>query len=150
VRGAAEGVPEPIEAEDRGAGENHNGATVGQDIGNTHFPEVNCRAEQDCRHCCGRDRALKRWPSRQRRNQAYDGDNYPAKFDAKLSAFGGALVGIALVLPALLVGSLTALPLSLILMVTRRINRKTLMPFGPFLAFGFVLVVLLGGSVFTD
>jgi prepilin signal peptidase PulO-like enzyme (type II secretory pathway) len=69
--------------------------------------------------------------------------------DAKLSAFGGALVGIAYVLPALLVGSLTALPLSLILMVTRRINRKTLMPFGPFLAFGFVLVVILAGSVFT-
>jgi prepilin signal peptidase PulO-like enzyme (type II secretory pathway) len=69
--------------------------------------------------------------------------------DVKLSILGGALVGGEYALPALLVGSLSALPVTAVLLLTRRIDRRQAIPYGPYLCFGFVLITLVAGSVLT-
>src|SRR5690606_5578965 len=69
--------------------------------------------------------------------------------DLKLSILGGALVGGQYALPALLAGSLSALPVTAVLLLPRRISRRQPIPYGPYLAFGFVLATLLTGSVLT-
>jgi prepilin signal peptidase PulO-like enzyme (type II secretory pathway) len=69
--------------------------------------------------------------------------------DVKLSVLGGALVGAEYALPALLAGSLSALPVTGVLLLARRIDRRQAIPYGPYLAFGFVVVTLLAGSVLT-
>jgi leader peptidase (prepilin peptidase)/N-methyltransferase len=69
--------------------------------------------------------------------------------DAKLSVLGGSLVGGTYVLPALLIGTLSAVPIFLGLLLLRRIHRRQAMPYGPYLSLGFVVVTLVAGSVFT-
>ena len=69
--------------------------------------------------------------------------------DVKLSILGGALVGGEYALPALLLGSLSALPVAGALLLTRRISRRQPIPYGPYLSLGFVVLTLLAGSVLT-
>jgi prepilin signal peptidase PulO-like enzyme (type II secretory pathway) len=69
--------------------------------------------------------------------------------DAKLSAFGGALIGIDYAIPALFAGTLGAAVIYLTLLATRRIRRNDPLPYAPFLAFGFVVIAFASGSVFT-
>jgi leader peptidase (prepilin peptidase)/N-methyltransferase len=68
--------------------------------------------------------------------------------DAKLAAFGGALVGARYLLPALLVGSLSAVLPVAFLLLTHRIGRRDPIAYGPYLAFGFAVVALIGGVTF--
>jgi leader peptidase (prepilin peptidase)/N-methyltransferase len=67
--------------------------------------------------------------------------------DAKLSAFGGALVGIDYAIPALFVGTLSAAVLYLLLLVAGAIKRNDPLPYAPFLTLGFVVTTLAVGSV---
>jgi prepilin signal peptidase PulO-like enzyme (type II secretory pathway) len=69
--------------------------------------------------------------------------------DVKLCLLGGALVGVDYALPAMLIGSLSALPVAGILLLARRIDRRQAIPYGPYLALGFVAVTLIAGSVLT-
>jgi leader peptidase (prepilin peptidase)/N-methyltransferase len=62
--------------------------------------------------------------------------------DAKLSAFGGALVGGEYVLQALLVGAVAAAVVCLPLVLLGKLRRNQPVPFGPFLSLGFALVCL--------
>jgi len=55
----------------------------------------------------------------------------------------------AYALPALLLGSLSALPVAGALLLTRRISRRQPIPYGPYLSLGFVVLTLLAGSVLT-
>jgi len=62
--------------------------------------------------------------------------------DVKLGALLGAALGAAVV-PALALGSLAVLPVSLVLLARDgRAARRATLPFGPFLAFGAALVIL--------
>ena len=69
--------------------------------------------------------------------------------DVKLSAMGGAVVGHEYVLPGLLIGTASALPVAGVLLLLRRISRRQAIPYGPYLCFGFVVVTLVAGSVLT-
>ena len=66
--------------------------------------------------------------------------------DAKLAAFGGALVGLRYVIPALFFGSLAAALVILLLLLLRRISRDQPLPYVPFLALGFILTGLTTGT----
>ena len=68
--------------------------------------------------------------------------------DAKLAAFGGALVGSRYLLPALLLGSLSAVPVVGFLLLTHRIGRKDPICYGPYLAAGFAFVAVALGTSF--
>ena len=62
--------------------------------------------------------------------------------DVKLGALLGAALGAAVV-PALALGSLAVLPVSLVLLVRDgRAARRATLPFGPFLAFGAAVILL--------
>ncbi len=69
--------------------------------------------------------------------------------DMKLSLVGGAIVGGRYTLGALLIGSLSALPVVGVLLLLRRIGRRQPIPYGPYLALGFVAITLAAGSVLT-
>jgi prepilin signal peptidase PulO-like enzyme (type II secretory pathway) len=56
--------------------------------------------------------------------------------DAKLSAFIGAVTGLAPLIYALLAGILAGGLGALILLATRRVGRRSYMPYGPFLCLG--------------
>lgn len=66
--------------------------------------------------------------------------------DAKLVAFGGSVVGLENLLPALLVGSVSAMVPITLLLLGGRISRKQALPYAPALALGFVAVALMSGS----
>lgn len=68
--------------------------------------------------------------------------------DAKLVAFGGAVVGLDRLLPALLVGSISALVPVGVLVLRHRINRKQAIPYAPYLAFGVGFIAAVAGSTF--
>jgi prepilin signal peptidase PulO-like enzyme (type II secretory pathway) len=66
--------------------------------------------------------------------------------DAKLVAFGGALVGVQYLLIALLIGSVGMLLPSLVLLAVRGIGRRQALPYAPALASGFIIVALINGT----
>lgn len=66
--------------------------------------------------------------------------------DAKLVALGGTVVGLENLLPALLIGSLSAIIPVALLLLSGRITSKQPLPYAPALAFGFVIVALLNGN----
>jgi prepilin signal peptidase PulO-like enzyme (type II secretory pathway) len=66
--------------------------------------------------------------------------------DAKLSAFGGVLVGLENLLPSMLAASLPAAVICGALLSLRRIRRDQPLPYGPFLSFGFTLGALAIGN----
>lgn len=61
--------------------------------------------------------------------------------DIKLAAFVGAAVGLPLVLHAMLLAGLSASVVVLVGLTARRIDRRTRVPFGPFIAFGGIAVL---------
>jgi leader peptidase (prepilin peptidase) / N-methyltransferase len=63
--------------------------------------------------------------------------------DVKFLAGMGLLLGFERSFAATLVGLLSAGVILVILLVTRRIGRRTYVPFGPFLIFGAMWAVLL-------
>jgi prepilin signal peptidase PulO-like enzyme (type II secretory pathway) len=63
--------------------------------------------------------------------------------DVKLAAFVGAAVGLGHVLDVLLLAGLSASVVVLIGIAARRIDRRTPVPFGPFIAFGGLAVLFL-------
>lgn len=66
--------------------------------------------------------------------------------DARLAAFGGAMVGGRYVVHALFVGSVAAAVTCVFLILTRRLDRDEPIPFAPFLALGFAILTLVAGS----
>jgi prepilin signal peptidase PulO-like enzyme (type II secretory pathway) len=56
--------------------------------------------------------------------------------DVKLMAAGGALTGIPLIFPAMLLGVLAGGTAALVLLLTRRVTRKTPIAYGPYLSLG--------------
>lgn len=66
--------------------------------------------------------------------------------DAKLAAFGGAIVGGRYVIHALFLGSVAAAILCLALILAGRLSRSDPLPFAPFLSLGFAAVAILTGS----
>jgi prepilin signal peptidase PulO-like enzyme (type II secretory pathway) len=66
--------------------------------------------------------------------------------DAKLSALGGALVGVNYVLLALFAGTLAAAAIYVSLLLTGRITRTQSLPYAPFLTGGYVVVALITGT----
>ena len=69
--------------------------------------------------------------------------------DAKLAAFGGALVGVNYVLPALFLASLVALVPALTLIVLHRLSWRQALPYGPALSIGFIVVALAAGTTLS-
>jgi len=66
--------------------------------------------------------------------------------DVKLAAFGGALVGVENVLPALLIGSFAALIPCLVLVGLGKLTWRQSVPFGPALSLGFLVASLVSGT----
>ena len=64
--------------------------------------------------------------------------------DVKLAAFLGAALGLAGVMQALLVGGLVASAVVLAGLATRRLSRRSRIPYGPFLAIGGLAALFLG------
>ncbi len=65
--------------------------------------------------------------------------------DVKLLALIGAFLGVKLVLYSLFIGSILGTVIGLILIAMKFITRKTTIPFGPFLASGAVITILIFG-----
>ncbi len=69
--------------------------------------------------------------------------------DIKMMAMVGAFIGWKGVLLVTFIGSLTGSLVGIILMVFKGKNRKTKVPFGPFLALGSLITLFLGGKIIT-
>jgi leader peptidase (prepilin peptidase)/N-methyltransferase len=63
--------------------------------------------------------------------------------DVKLAAFIGCVLGLSGTLMAMLIAGLAASGVLLVGLATRRVSRRTPVPFGPFLALGALLAVLI-------
>ncbi|MFM7870208.1 MAG: prepilin peptidase, partial [Actinomycetota bacterium] len=74
-----------------------------------------------------------------------DGD---VRFGPLLGMFSGGLV-VPVVVDALLLGFASGAVLGVILVLCRRAHRRTALPFGPFLAFGTVLAIVVPAPLFT-
>ena len=68
--------------------------------------------------------------------------------DIKFMAMVGALMGWRAVLLTTFLGSLAGSVLGIFLMAVRGKGRKTKIPFGPFLALGALLTLILGQEIF--
>lgn len=67
--------------------------------------------------------------------------------DVKLAGFMGLFLGIKMVIVAFYVAFITGAFVGLALMISKKANRKTLVPFGPFLIFGTLLAWFWGSQI---
>jgi prepilin signal peptidase PulO-like enzyme (type II secretory pathway) len=68
--------------------------------------------------------------------------------DVKLALFVGFALGLSIGIKALLVTALAGGAFALLLMVVRIRKRQDIMPYGPFISFGAVTMLLLQGAAF--
>ncbi len=67
--------------------------------------------------------------------------------DVKLMAVGGLLLGISKILASFVIGSVVAGIAGIILLLLKKASRESKIPFGPFLAFGIMTVLLFGDEI---
>jgi leader peptidase (prepilin peptidase)/N-methyltransferase len=71
--------------------------------------------------------------------------------DAKLGLFTGLALGLELAIPAVVLTALTGAVVSVtVLLVTRMKALHQPIPYGPYIAFGALAVILAGGTAFAD
>lgn len=69
--------------------------------------------------------------------------------DVKLCAVSGLFLGWKLVLLGAFAGCILASCWSILLIIRKKADKKTLIPFGPFLCFGFLFAALFGSQLIT-
>lgn len=69
--------------------------------------------------------------------------------DVKLMAVGGLLVGTANVLASFVIASVVAALIGVLLLLSKKKKRDAKIPFGPFLAFGLMAVLLFGNEIIS-
>lgn len=69
--------------------------------------------------------------------------------DIKLMAASGVFLGFKLILLALFIGAIYAAVYSAFIVIFKKANLKTVIPFGPFLSLGIATAVLLGESILS-
>lgn len=69
--------------------------------------------------------------------------------DIKLMAAAGVFLGFKLILLALFIGAIYAAVYSIFIVLFKKANIKTVIPFGPFLSLGIATAVLFGESIFS-
>lgn len=67
--------------------------------------------------------------------------------DVKLMAAAGLYLGLQNILLSVIVGSIIGCIYALILLSRKKANKKTEMPFGPFLSIGIIIALLYGDSI---
>ena len=70
--------------------------------------------------------------------------------DVKLALFTGLALGLTLIIPAMLVMALTGGLVATLLLVARLRSRRDGIPYGPYIAIGAMLVMLLQGTAIID